>query len=372
MPLGVVERIQQSILTLGADAGVCLSPENIAYSAGFVVPSQPLMRWRHAALVTTADGQQAMMCVDMEESTVRAARPDLPLRVWREFSDDPMGVLASQLGDLGLGSSRIGIELDYLPASAYERLSRLLPSATFVPIDDALAATRQIKTPDEISLLTRLARMADTAIGDSFRAVRAGCTEMELAAELTTSLYRQGAEQFKLMIVATGERSQLPNVGPSERVLRPGDVCRVEIFPVIGGYHAGVCRTAVVGEPPPEAERIYNCLVSCRQAVLETIKDGIPAADVYRAFEKQFAPLGLAPISFVGHGIGVDLHESPYLALDNEQILRTGMVFGVEPLAYGTGYGFGMQIKDIVAVGPDGCRVLSDVTDTRELARIDG
>ena len=82
-----------------------------------------------------------------------------------------------------------------------------------------------------------------------------GDTEMDLGAALTRSVYEQGAEQFRLMIVATGKRSELPNVGPTDRVLQPRDVCRVEIFSMIGGYHAGVCRTAVVSEPPEHAER---------------------------------------------------------------------------------------------------------------------
>ena len=95
---------------------------------------------------------------------------------------------------------------------------------------------------------------------------------MDLAAALTRAVYEQGGQQFKLMIVATGERSQLPNVGPTERVLGAGDVCRVEIFPVIDGYQAGVCRTAVVGEPSPEAKDIYANLVECRHIVMTALR----------------------------------------------------------------------------------------------------
>ena len=101
--------------------------------------------------------------------------------------------------------------------------------------------------------------------------VAAGSSEMDLAAALTRSVYAQGAQQFKLMIVATGERSQLPNVDPSERILRPGDVCRVEIFSVIDGYHAGVCRTAIVGDPTPEASYVYRNLADCKKILLDAI-----------------------------------------------------------------------------------------------------
>lgn len=366
----VVERLRSQAKDHGIDALVCVSPENIAYAGGLVVPSQSLMRWRHAAYVVTADGREAMLCVDMEESTVRAALPDAEVYVWAEFTGDAMATLAELLRDLGAADGRIGIELGYLPAREHGELSGHLPSADVVAVDEILAETRKVKTADELVLLERLARISDQAIHEAFSAVRAGSTEMDLAAALTHGVYRQGAQHFKLMIVATGERSQLPNVGPSDRALRPGDVCRVEIFSVVDGYHAGVCRTAVVGDAPPEAERVYRNLAECKRLVLDELRPGVTARHVYEVFRGKFDELGMAPIAFVGHGIGVDLHEAPYLGPDEGDILREGMVLGIEPLVYRTGHGFGMQIKDMVAVGPTGGQLLSDVTDTSELVRI--
>lgn len=366
----VVERLRRQAQDREIDAIVCLSPENIAYAGGLVVPSQSLMRWRHAAFVVTADGKEAALCVDMEESTVRAALPDADVRVWAEFTGDAMATLAGLLTDLGVAKGRIGLELGYLPARDHGRLIELLPTTELVAIDELVAVARQVKTPAELELLGRLSRISDQAIKEAFEAVRAGSTEMDLAAALTHGVYRQGAQHFKLMIVATGERSQLPNVGPSDRVLRPGDVCRVEIFSVIDGYHAGVCRTAVVGEPPPEAERVYRNLAECKRLVLDELRPGVPARRVYEVFRSKFDELDMAPIAFVGHGIGVDLHEEPYLGPADGVVLEQGMVLGIEPLVYRTGYDFGMQIKDMVAVGSSGSQLLSDVSDTDELVRI--
>lgn len=370
MAQAVVERLRRQAQERDIDAIVCLSPENVAYAGGLVVPSQSLMRWRHAAVVITADGREAMLCVDMEETTVRTARPDVEVRVWGEFTGDAMASLADLLKDLGVATGRVGLELGYLPARDHAALAGQLPATEFVPIDEIVAATRQLKTADELELLARLSRISDQAIKESFEAAHAGCSEMDLAAALTHGVYRQGAQQFKLMIVATGERSELPNVGPSNRVLQPGDVCRVEIFSVIDGYHAGVCRTAVVGEPPAEAERVYRNLAECKQLVLDELRPGVPARRVYERFRGKFDELGMPPIAFVGHGIGVDLHEPLYLGPSTEEPLEEGMVFGIEPLVYRTGYGFGMQIKDMVAVGSSAGRLLSDVSDTDELFRI--
>jgi Xaa-Pro dipeptidase len=366
----VVVRLRELLATADLAALVCLSPENVAYTAGFVIPSHQLMRRRHAATVVTADGREAIICVDMEETTVRAADPVTELRVWAEFTGRPMATLAELLRDWGLDGSRVGTELGYLSVTDHAELTSILPALELTAADGLLSRARQVKTPDELALLERLSRISELAIRESYGSVRAGSSEMDIASTLTRSVYEQGAQQFKLMIVATGERSQLPNVGPTDRILRPGDVCRVEIFSVIDGYHAGVCRTAVVGDPPPEAENVYNNLVACKKLVLEAIKPGASSKAVYQTFMAKFTELGLPPISFVAHSIGVNLHEKPYIGAYSDQPLEAGMVFGMEPLVYRSGFGFGMQIKDMIAVEATGARLLSDVMNTDELFRI--
>lgn len=370
MPVEVAQRLRSAALEAGLDAIVCMSPENVSYALGLVIPSQSLMRWRHAAFVLTADGHEAAVCVDMELTTLRDQRPDLEIRPWAEFGGSAMAMLAELLSDLGLADARVGIELAFLPVAAHAELARRLPGATFIDVDALLARTRQIKTLEEIEVLGRLAHIADRAIASAVSAAAPGSSEMDLAAELTRSVYEQGAEQFKLMVVATGERSELPNVGPTQRSLKVGDVCRIEIFPVINGYHAGVCRTAVVGEPPLMAESIYANLVECKHLLLDTMGPGVPARAVYQRFRSKFDELGMPSIAFVGHGIGVDLHEEPYLAPFSDAILEAGMVLGVEPLVYRTGHGFGMQLKDMVLVDAKGCTLLSDATDTDTLLRV--
>jgi len=369
----IVERQVAAMRACGLDAMVSCSPENFAYLAGFVVPSQPLIRHRHAMVIVTADGGTAIFGVDMEATTIKRREPETPARIWAEFTDDAMAVFADQLKSLGLASSRIGIEMDYLPAGDFERLRRELPQATLAPDDAILARLRQIKTKDEIELLRRLSRIADQSISDALAAVRTGDSEMDIAAHLTRNVYMLGAEHFKLMIVATGERSQLPNVGPSERRLKPRDVCRVEIFSVSAGYQAGVCRTAVVREAPPHAEKIWKNLVECKYLIMDMIRPGASCRAIYEAFLRKLSELNLPPISFVGHGIGLHLHEDPYIGKTPEigktgdAQLETGMVLGVEPLCYQTGHGYGMQNKDMMLVTQTGCELLSDYANTDRL-----
>ena len=120
----IAARTRTAMTDAGLDAIIAISPENFTYLSGFVVPSQAELRWRHAAVVLTADGGDGMLCVDMEETTVRSRAGETDIRVWGEFTDESMAVLADLLGDLGLDTARIGTEFDYLPAGDLRSLDQ--------------------------------------------------------------------------------------------------------------------------------------------------------------------------------------------------------------------------------------------------------
>lgn len=366
-----VRRQRQIMANHGLEGLVAISPENFAWTVGFVVPSQPLLRWRHAMSVVKADGTRAVVVVDIEARTVRERLPNERVLAWGEFGGgSAMQTLGAVLTDMGLSVGRIGIELDYLPAGDFLVLQRTVPSVELVPAETLFARARQIKSTDEIRLLRQLALIADAAIADAYAGVHPGDSEMDLAAHVVRGVYAGGADQLRLMVVATGERSVHPNVGPSHRVLQRGDVCRVEIFPTSNGYHAGVCRTAMVETAPRHAMQIWQKLVESKYVVLEMIKPGATTRSIYEAYVAKLAEMELTPISFVGHSIGLHLHEEPYLSKYDTGVLEEGMVLGIEPLVYDTGHGYGLQIKDLVAVTATGAELLSSHTNTDRMAVI--
>src|SRR5712692_3322382 len=119
----VIARQVRAMRDAGLDALLSISPENFAYVTGFLSPTQPIMRWRHAMALVTADGARALVIVDMEANTVRAKAPaGTEIAVWREFKFDAMNVLADLLRKHGLAEARVGIELDYLPAADHAAL----------------------------------------------------------------------------------------------------------------------------------------------------------------------------------------------------------------------------------------------------------
>jgi Xaa-Pro dipeptidase len=365
----IISRLRSRIVENGLDAIIAVSPENVTYVTGFVVPSQSLMRWRHALCILTADGRICMVAIDMEATTVRAHTGIDDLRIYREFSEDPMEKLGEALKDLKLDRGKIGIEMEFLPAKDFATLQKVIPNVRWVAADAIFNRARQVKTAKELELLRSLSRLTDKAIGDTLRAARIGMTEMDLAGLLLRNLFAGSAENYKLMIIASGERSQFPNVGPTERKLKTGDLIRMEIFGQKNGYLAGVCRTAVVGKATGEQETIWANLIECKYLVMSMIKPGAKCRDIYQTFLKKFGELGFEPISFVGHGIGLHLHEEPYMGRYGNETLDEGMVGAFEPLVYIPGR-MGLQNKDMFSVTNSSCALLSDYTPTDTLLKV--
>jgi Xaa-Pro dipeptidase len=365
----IIARLKKRIASAGLDAIIAISPENVTYVSGFVVPSQSLMRWRHAACIVTADGRISMVAIDMEATTVKAHAGIDDLRIYREFTEDPMDKLAEALKDLKLDKGKIGMEMDFLPAKDFATLGRRVPGVNWVAADAIFNKARQIKTANELALLRSLSKLTDKAIGDTLREAKVGMSEMELAGRLLTALFSGGADSYKLMIIASGERSQFPNVGPTERKLKAGDLIRMEIFGQKNGYLAGVCRTAVVRQATAEQEEIWANLIECKYLVMDLIKPGADCREIYQKFLKKFSQLGFEPISFVAHGIGLYLHEEPYMGRYGNVTVEAGMVGAFEPLVYIPGR-FGMQNKDMFWISERGCELLSDYTPTDTLLKV--
>src|SRR5205814_2226552 len=146
----------------GLEAIVATSPENVAYCSGAAPPSQKTVRSRLAAAVIPRSGAGELVAVGLEGPIVRLQSRLESIRLYREFLEDPVEVVAESLVSQGLAGGTIGVEETHLSVSEHRRLERALPKARFVPVDDLLGSLRTIKTPSEIELLADIGRAADT------------------------------------------------------------------------------------------------------------------------------------------------------------------------------------------------------------------
>lgn len=364
----VIERQVALMKKEGLDAMIAFSHQNFGWVTGFVLPTPPLMRWRLTAIVTMADGRTAIYTLSMEEPLVRSYEPDAQLFIWEEFKDNAVPVFVDMIRTLGLSEAKIAIETDVLQWKYADEIRQLLPKVTWTPAQDHFDRLRYVKTPREVELIRKLSKLTDKSLREALAAVKTGDTEMDLAGALGGAIYRNGAENFPIMVNASGARTTIPNPGPTQKVIEKGDVIRLEAFGVIGGYHAGVARTAYADTMPKDAQRAYGVLMKAREYLFNTIKPGGSTNAVFLGFSKILEEGGLKVVNFLGHGIGLNLHEKPYFERYNDYEIEENMVLGVEP--YTMTDEWGLQIKDIIAVTSNGVELLSDQTDVSQPIRL--
>jgi Xaa-Pro aminopeptidase len=240
----------------GLDALVAVAPESVIYTCGFVIPSlriQGLRRRLAMTIVTPDDAKDALVIVDMETSTAkRRSQWFSDIRTYREFEQEATDLAGDTLKEFGLSSGRIGIELDYIPVMDFAALQKRVPGVTFVDTSELFLELRSVKTQEEIARLRKAGHAADKAHKHVLEKARAGMSERDVANIITETLYSEGIQDISVLVVASGDRSTLPNVDPSDRVLQPGDLMRIDILAHIDAYCSDVARTYIVGEPTKE------------------------------------------------------------------------------------------------------------------------
>lgn len=349
---------------------ITISPENVAYTAGFPVPSQQIpIRERFFACVVAQDGRTCMLVADMEESQARSDSRISDIVSYNEWTEDPVDILANILREHGAEAGAVGIELDFLPAKYKLRLDEALPNVHFVNCEEILGDLRMIKTAEEIETMRRIGRIAENAHYQAVQDTEPGATEMDLALGLYDALLRGGAESIRMVVVGSGERSQHANPGPTDREMLPGELVRVDIYATENGYLSDVARTMVIGEPTDEQKRVWEVLKDVQDKCLAMIRPGAETADIYRYYAEQFEEAGLSPLKFLGHGLGLTLHEGPYINEYTNAQLQEGMVLCIEPFHILTGVE-GYQLEDEVLVTADGCELLTDQYSSEALIQI--
>jgi len=355
MDAHITTRQQAAMARHGLDALVAYSKENVAYGAGYTVPSQLLgIRNRQFAVACNRDGRAAMLLTANEVPEAQARSTLKELRPYDEFADDPMAVLAGILKDLGVAEGKIGLEMDAIPADRWERLKGLLPKAEWEHGAEAFHHARMVKTPAELERLRRAAGAADLAQAEAHAQVREGITEQDLYRILTDRALAHGAEGILMIQVAAAERSTYSNPTPSTRPLRRGEIVKVDVFVTVGGYLSDTGRAIVIREATANQREIWARMQDTLAAIHAAIRPGARTSDLWRVFVAAFEKHGMKPvIRFLGHGLGLSLHEEPFIAAHTDTVLEAGMVFAIEPV-YKTADGMGYHLEDNVVVTPTG------------------
>jgi Xaa-Pro aminopeptidase len=343
-------RLRAAMDDRGLDALIAYSKENVAYGVGYTIPSQALgVRNRQFALVVNRDGEAALLLTSNEMTEARERSAVRELRPYDEFNEDPMQVLAGVLEELGVAGGRVGVEMDAMPADRWEALKRTAPGARLEPAGHAFEQARMIKSPAELERLRAACAVADIAQAEAHAQVREGMTEQDVYRIIVDRALAHGADEVLLVQVAAGERSAFSNPAPSTRKLRRGDVVKIDTFVSVGGYLSDTGRAVVVGEASARQRDIWRRMQETLAEVENFIRPGVTAREVWETFVDSFARRDMRPaIRFLGHGLGLSLHEEPFVAAHSDTVLEAGMVLAVEPIFEADGVGYHLEDNLIV------------------------
>jgi Xaa-Pro aminopeptidase len=235
------------------------------------------------------------------------------------------------------------------------------PRARLTPVRELVETLRMVKSPDEIEKVRRSVRLCSQAFAQVVKWLRPGRTELEIAAELDHRMRRLGAEAAAFeTIVAVGERAALPHASPGETRFEPGRSLLIDMGACLNGYASDMTRVVHCGPPPARLRRIYDAVLEAQLAGIAAVKPGATAHDVDAAARNALKKRKLDQYftHSTGHGLGLEIHESPRLGANSKTVLEPGMTITVEPGVYIEGFG-GVRIEDTVLVSETGVDVLT-------------
>lgn len=288
------------------------------------------------------------------------------------LKDSAAGELGLQIVDWVDGVDPYRLVRNVLNAGARAAVDDAMPALHLLPIADQLGALpvsatpvlrqlRMLKDPSEIDALRRAGAAIDRVHARVGQWLRAGRTEAEVAADIAAAIIEEGHTAAAFVIVGSGPHGADPHHEVSDRVIEDGDVVVVDIGgPVEPGYYSDSTRTYVLGQPSPEIAEHFAVLERAQAASVAAVRPGVTAESVDAAARDLLTEAGIGEyfVHRTGHGIGLSVHEEPYIVSGNDIVLEPGMAFSIEPGVYFPGE-WGARIEDIVVVTEDGCESMN-------------
>jgi Xaa-Pro dipeptidase len=356
-----LRRASDAARAAGLDAVLVTPGADLRYLIG----AEGASHERLTCLVLPAGGAPRLLVPELE----RAGYDDLPLAEVGVDVDaypdgeDPHARLAGVLG----GARRVAVA-ESMPAAHLLPLRHAARKAEMQLAGPVLRELRVRKDAAEIDELRTAAAAIDRVHARMAELLRAGRTEAQAAENIAAAIVAEGHTAAAFVIVASGPNGASPHHERSQRVIEAGDLVVVDIGgPLASGYHSDCTRTYAIGEPAREVAEAYAVLQRAQAAAVDAVRPGVPAEAVDAAAREVIAEAGFGELFIhrTGHGIGLEVHEDPYIVAGNTAGIEPGMAFSIEPGIYRPGL-WGARIEDIVLATEDGVEPLN--TRPHELA----
>jgi D-alanyl-D-alanine dipeptidase len=331
-------------------AGLVITP---GYDLRYLIGSRAQTFERLTALVLPAVGDPIVVLPRLELATLKesaAVELGLGVRDWVD-GENPYELVGAALGG---GPAAVAVT-DSIPAL---HLLPLADALGVMPVlaTDVLRELRMVKEEAEIDALRKAGAAIDRVHARVPEFLVPGRTEADVAADISEAIVAEGHSEVAFVIVGSGPHGADPHHGYSDRKLAAGDIVVVDIGGTYGpGYHSDSTRTYSMGNPSSEVAQQYSTLQQAQRAAFDAVRPGVTAQQVDAAARDVLAEAGLAEyfVHRTGHGIGLCVHEEPYIVAGNDLPLAAGMAFSIEPGIYFPGR-WGARVEDIVVVTQDG------------------
>jgi len=350
MSISALSRAEQAMRAAGVDALLVGPGADLRYLTGY--HALPLERL--TLLVARADGGHALVVPTLERARAEASPAGGAAKIVDVGeTDDPYAAVAGIIAELG-PAPRLAAG-DRLWAMFLLGLQDAVPGARWSSASAVIRELRMRKSPQEVDALRRAAQAIDRVHMQVPGLLRPGRSEADVGKDIADLIVREGHDTVDFVIVASGPNGASPHHETGQRQLEHGDAVVVDIGGVLDGYCSDCTRDYVLGDPPDGYAEAHAALERAQRAACDAVRPGVTAESVDAAARAVLTEAGYgdAFIHRTGHGIGLEVHEDPYIVAGNDQVLEPGMAFSIEPGVYLPGR-FGMRIEDIVVVAEHG------------------
>ncbi|MBI3844987.1 MAG: aminopeptidase P family protein [Planctomycetes bacterium] len=347
-----LDRLRSLLNEEGIDGILLESSTNLSYltAIGFGRSERLFLVW------IPAWGEPAVVCPAFEESRAREGSPFTTFRIWQEH-EDPYQRVAELLAESNARAGRIALE----PTTRYfvvRGVARAAPAITAVDGAKILDAMRTVKSPAEVAFMRKAIEVTEKSYDVAFAAVKEGTSESEFGAAVSTAMARLGTGGGALVLF--GPNAAYPHGTAKHEPVREGIPLLCDGGTDVQGYKSDITRTRVLGKPTAKVAEVWNVVHEAQAAGFRTAGPGVPCQEVDRAARKVIVDAGYGQYFThrLGHGIGMEGHEAPYLVEGNTRLLEPGNTTTVEPGIYIPGE-LGVRIEDMILITENGCEVLS-------------
>jgi Xaa-Pro aminopeptidase len=346
--------LRKSMTETGADLVILAPSANMDWLAGF----HPIATERLCVL-TIAPNKEALVLPALDVEAVRAVT-DIPLFAYSD-EESPSPALEAALTAVGAKGARKAVFDETMRADHVLLVIDALPQAQRSVTTETVGALRMRKGSEEIAGLKAIAEINDRAMEAAFAAIGAGRSELDIEAAVKDCFASHGA-QLGYWVIGGGPNSAYPHHITGNRKLAAGDAIVIDIAGLKDGYYSDMTRMAVLDHAPEGYGEVHAVVNRAVEAGILAVRPGARAKDVDTAARRVIADAGYGDffIHRTGHGIGLEVHEPPYITASSETILEDGMTFTIEPGIYLPGR-FGIRLEEIVVVRKTGAEVLSSL-----------